>query len=116
MEPIREALLSLPQNTVSLRFLAQDTGDITASEIDLAVASEAVVLGFNVGMQPGVQSQADSEGVKVRMYRVIYDLVDDVRSIMEGMLDVVQVESSGQPAPCHFIQFGTCCIACYSWS
>ncbi|CAI5468824.1 unnamed protein product, partial [Closterium sp. Yama58-4] len=90
VEAIREALAALPQDTVSLRFLLQAAGDVALSDIDLAVASEAVVLAFNVGMPPAVEAAAEEKGVEVRTYRVIYDLIDDVRKAMEGLLDSVE--------------------------
>ncbi|CAI5525194.1 unnamed protein product [Closterium sp. Naga37s-1] len=90
VEAIREALAALPQDTVSLRFLLQAAGDVALSDIDLAVASEAVVLAFNVSMPPAVEAAAEEKGVEVRTYRVIYDLIDDVRKAMEGLLDSVE--------------------------
>ncbi|CAI5993162.1 unnamed protein product [Closterium sp. NIES-65] len=90
VEAIREALTALPQDTVSLRFLLQAAGDVALSDIDLAVASEAVVLAFNVSMSPAVEAAAEEKGVEVRTYRVIYDLIDDVRKAMEGLLDSVE--------------------------
>ncbi len=91
VEAIREVLQALPQDTVALRFLLQAAGEVSASDIDLAVASNAVVVGFNVGLQPGIQTQADNAGVEIRLYKVIYDLVDDIRKAMEGLLDSVEV-------------------------
>lgn len=82
----------LPQDNVSLRFLLQATGDISNSDIDLAVASKAIVIGFNVRAPGSVKSYADSRGVEIRLYRVIYDLIDDVRNAMEGLLDAVEVK------------------------
>jgi translation initiation factor IF-2 len=95
VEAIREVLQGLPQDTVALRFLMQSTGEISASDIDLAAASGAVVVGFNVGLQPGVQTQADAARVEIRSYRVIYDLVDDIRKAMEGLLGNVEVSPFG---------------------
>lgn len=92
VEAIREVLQALPQDTVALRFLMQSTGEISASDVDLALASGAVVVGFNVGVQTSVQAQADAEGVEIRLYRVIYDLVDDIRKAMEGLLEDVEVK------------------------
>lgn len=92
VEAIREVLQALPQDTVALRFLMQSTGEISASDLDLAIASDAIVVGFNVGLQPGVQTRADAEGVEIRLYKVIYDLVDDIRKAMEGLLGDVEVK------------------------
>eukprot|EP00249_Psilotum_nudum_P023007 c28722_g1_i1 orf=391-3579(+) len=90
IEAIREALQILPQDTVSLRFLMQAPGDITASDVDLAIASEAVIIGFNVGMHPAVQAHAERKGVEIRLYRVIYELLEDIRNAMEGLLEPLQ--------------------------
>ncbi|XP_058211262.1 translation initiation factor IF-2, chloroplastic-like [Rhododendron vialii] len=90
IEAIRQALLVLPQDNVSLRFLLQATGDVSASDIDLAVVSKAIIVGFNVKTPGSVKSYADIKGIEVRTYRVIYDLIDDVRNAMEGLLDLVE--------------------------
>ena len=92
IEAIREVLQALPQDTVALRFLMQSTGEISGSDVDLALASGGVVVGFNVGVQASVQAQAEAEGVEIRLYRVVYDLVDDIRKAMEGLLEDVKVK------------------------
>eukprot|EP01018_Ginkgo_biloba_P016662 Gb_26690 [translate_table: standard] len=92
VEAIREALQVLPQDSVNLRFLMQATGDISASDVDLAVASEAIVVGFNVRVPTAVQAHAENRNVEIRLYRVIYELVDDMRKAMEGLLDPTEEE------------------------
>ena len=91
VEAIKEALRGLPQDTVALRYLLAGPGDISSSDVDLAVASQAVVLGFNVNCSSAVESLAEDKGVELRNYKVIYDLVDDMRKAMEGLLDTVEV-------------------------
>ncbi|CAI5505683.1 unnamed protein product [Closterium sp. Naga37s-1] len=93
VEAIREALSALPQDTVSLRFLLQAPGDVSSSDVDLAASSSAVVLAFNVGVSPAVAAAADMRGVRVRQHRVIYDVVEEVRAIMEGLLHTVEESS-----------------------
>ncbi|CAI5484154.1 unnamed protein product [Closterium sp. Yama58-4] len=93
VEAIREALSALPQDTVSLRFLLQAPGDVSSSDVDLAASSSAVVLAFNVGVSPAVAAVAEMRGVRVRSYRVIYDVVEEVRAIMEGLLHTVEESS-----------------------
>lgn len=83
----------LPQDNVTLKFLLQATGDVSASDVDLAVASNAIILGFNVKAPGSVKSYADNKGVEIRLYRVIYELIDDVRNAMEGLLEAVEVNS-----------------------
>lgn len=84
----------LPQDNVTLKFLLQATGDVNTSDVDLAVASKAVILGFNVKAPGSVKTYADNKGVEIRLYRVIYDLIDDVRNAMEGLLEPVEVSST----------------------
>ncbi|KAL2633034.1 hypothetical protein R1flu_004513 [Riccia fluitans] len=92
VEAIREALQELPQDTVGLRFLMQSAGEVSASDIDLAIASDAIVVAFNVGVPSAVQTTAEKEGVEIREYNVIYELLDDMRKAMEGLLEVVTEE------------------------
>ncbi|BBN05050.1 translation initiation factor IF-2 [Marchantia polymorpha subsp. ruderalis] len=89
VEAIREALQELPQDTVGLRFLLQSAGEVSASDVDLAIASQAIVIAFNVGVPSAIQSMAEKEGVEIREYNVIYELLDDMRKAMEGLLEVV---------------------------
>ncbi|XP_052178129.1 translation initiation factor IF-2, chloroplastic [Diospyros lotus] len=90
IEAVRQALQVLPQDNVTLKFLLQATGDISTSDVDLAVATKAIILGFNVKAPGSVKSHADNKGIEIRLYRVIYDLIDDVRNAMEGLLEPVQ--------------------------
>lgn len=89
-EAVKAALAGLPQDTVMLRYLLSAPGDITASDIDLAVASGGTVLGFNVQPSEAVVADAKKNNVELRTYSVIYDLVDDVRAAMEGRLKSVE--------------------------
>ncbi|KAL9232511.1 hypothetical protein vseg_007618 [Gypsophila vaccaria] len=90
IEAVKQALEVLPQENVSLKFLLQATGDVSTSDVDLAVASKAIILGFNVKAPGSVEKYADNRGVEIRLYKVIYDLIDDVRRAMEGLLDPVE--------------------------
>ncbi|GAB4846712.1 hypothetical protein Ancab_025718 [Ancistrocladus abbreviatus] len=90
IEAVRQALQVLPQVNVSLKFLLQATGDVSPSDIDLALASKAVILGFNVKAPGSVKIYADNKGIEIRLYRVIYELIDDVRNAMEGLLKPVE--------------------------
>ncbi|XP_026431413.1 translation initiation factor IF-2, chloroplastic-like [Papaver somniferum] len=91
IEAIRQALQVLPQDNVTLKFLLQATGDISASDVDLVVAAgKAIIIGFNVKVPNAVKSHADNKGVEIRLYRVIYELIDDMRKAMEGLLDPVE--------------------------
>ncbi|XP_009601340.1 translation initiation factor IF-2, chloroplastic [Nicotiana tomentosiformis] len=90
IEAVRQALQVLPQDNVTLKFLLQATGDVNASDVDLAVASKAIIFGFNVRTPGSVKSYADNKGVEIRLYKVIYELIDDVRKAMEGLLESVE--------------------------
>lgn len=92
IEAVREALKVLPQDNVTLKFLLQATGDVSTSDVDLSVASKAIIFGFNVKVPGPVKSYAQKRNVEIRVYRVIYELIDDVRNEMEGLLEPVEVE------------------------
>ena len=66
--------------------LLRGVGGITESDITLASASDAIVLGFNVRPEPKATSLADAEGVDIRLYNIIYDAVADIKDAMEGLL------------------------------
>ncbi|KAJ1430698.1 Translation initiation factor aIF-2, bacterial-like [Sesbania bispinosa] len=90
IEAVRQALRVLPQDNVTLKFLLEATGDVTTSDVDLAVASKAVIFGFNVKAPGSVKTYAENKAVEIRVYKVIYELIDDVRNAMEGLLDPVE--------------------------
>ncbi len=92
LEPVRSSLEQLSDEDVKVRVIHAATGNITESDIMLALASEAVVVGFNTGIEPGARRMAENEGVSVRHYDVIYQLVDDVAKAMKGMLTPTEVE------------------------
>ncbi|MGQ9838123.1 MAG: translation initiation factor IF-2 [Cyanobacteriota bacterium] len=91
-EAIQAALQDLPQEEVQLRVLLAAPGEITETDVDLAAASNAIILGFNTSMAPGARQAADEKGVDVREYDIIYNLLDDLRAAMEGLLDPEEVE------------------------
>ncbi|XP_011082825.1 translation initiation factor IF-2, chloroplastic [Sesamum indicum] len=91
IEAVRQALQVLPQDNVTLKFLLQATGDVSTSDVDLAVASKAIIFGFNVRAPGSVKSYADNKNIEIRLYKVIYELIDDVRNAMEGLLDPVEL-------------------------
>ncbi|RID51839.1 hypothetical protein BRARA_H02479 [Brassica rapa] len=90
IEAVKQALQVLPQENVTLKFLLQATGDVSNSDVDLASASEAIIFGFNVKASGSVKKDAENKGVEIRLYRVIYELIDDVRNAMEGLLESVE--------------------------
>jgi translation initiation factor IF-2 len=87
VEAIADALTRLSTEEVRLNVLHASVGGITESDVMLASASNAVVIGFNVRPESKAVSAAEREGVDVRLYTVIYDALNDVRDAMEGLLE-----------------------------
>jgi translation initiation factor IF-2 len=94
VEAILGSLKQLPQGEVQLRVLLASPGEVTETDVDLAAASGAVVIGFNTTLASGARAAADVEGVDVREYNIIYKLLDDIQGAMEGLLDPEEVEES----------------------
>ena len=86
VEAIRQSLEEIESDKVSLNLLLADTGSITVNDVMLASASSAVILGFHVGKEAKVPSTAKHEGVDVKLYQVIYELLDDIKEAMTGLL------------------------------
>ncbi len=83
---IEEALGKLPQDEVRVNILHGGVGGITENDVALAAASNAIVVGFNVRPDPNARELAEKEGVDLRLYRVIYQALDDIRDALSGML------------------------------
>ncbi|MEG4623832.1 translation initiation factor IF-2 [Microcoleus sp. w1-18aA5] len=92
LEAIVGALTQLPQKEVQLRLLLSAPGEITETDIDLAAASNAVIIGFNTTLATDARLAADQAGVDVREYGIIYNLLDDIQGAMEGLLEPELVE------------------------
>ncbi len=92
VEAIVGALEQLPQDEVQLRLLLAAPGEITETDIDLAAASDAVIVGFNTTLASGAREAADVAGVDVREYNIIYQLLEDIQGAMEGLLEPELVE------------------------
>ncbi|KQP62585.1 translation initiation factor IF-2 [Methylobacterium sp. Leaf111] len=86
VEAINGALEKLGNDEVSARILLAGVGGITESDITLAEASKAVVIGFNVRAHKEARESAENKGVEIRYYNIIYDLVDDIKATLSGML------------------------------
>jgi translation initiation factor IF-2 len=89
---IRNALDRLNTSEVRVNVIRESAGDINESDINLASASDAVVIGFNTKLDPGAQRAVDATGVDVRLYEVIYKLTDDIGDALKGMLTPKVVE------------------------
>ena len=86
VEAIRESLLKLSTEEVKVDIISNGIGGITSSDVTLAVASMAVIVGFNVRADGAAKKQAEADGVELRYYNIIYDLIDDIKMAMTGML------------------------------
>ena len=94
VDVLRKSLEELGTEEVKIRLLHVAVGGITESDVLLADASDAVVIGFHVAVSPAVRETAEQRQVEIRTYRVIYELIDEVRRAMEGLLDPEQREES----------------------
>ena len=94
VEAILGSLEQLPKDEVQVRVLLSAPGEITETDVDLAAASGAVIVGFNTSMASGARKAADATGVDVRDYDVIYKLLEDIQMAMEGLLEPELVEEA----------------------
>ena len=89
---ITHALEQLDQEDIRLNVLLQGAGDITDNDIMLASASDAIIVGFNTKITETARRAAESEGVDVRLYDIIYKLSDDISAALQGLLEPEIVE------------------------
>ena len=85
-EALSEALLKLSGDEVAINIISSGVGGITESDINLALASRGMVIGFNVRVDGAARKLVDEEGVDLRYYSVIYDVIDDVKAAINGLL------------------------------
>jgi translation initiation factor IF-2 len=85
-EALSQAMLKLSTDEVRVQIVHAAVGGITESDVNLAVASKAVVIGFNVRADQAARKLAEANGVDIRYYNIIYDAVDEVKAAMSGML------------------------------
>ncbi|HUA24167.1 MAG TPA: translation initiation factor IF-2 [Steroidobacteraceae bacterium] len=86
VEALREALTKLSTDEVQVKLVASGLGGITVSDVQLAAASKALIIGFNVRADSGARDAMKETGVEVRYYSIIYEAIDDVKQMMTGML------------------------------
>lgn len=86
LEAIQQSLMDIRSQKVSLKVILTGVGNISANDVLLARASNAIILGFHVANETGVEKVAKREGVEIRHYSIIYELIDDVRRAMAGLL------------------------------
>ena len=87
VQAVSDSLVNLSTNEVKINIIHQATGGITETDILLASASEAIVVGFNVHPTTEAVQAKEAEGIDVRTYNIIYNLISDIRSAMEGLLE-----------------------------
>lgn len=94
LEPITNELdkITEKEKDLSVRVLHAEAGNITESDVMLAAASDAVVMGFAVGTDQGAERLAETEGVSIRLYNIIYRLTEDVEKALQGLLEPEMVE------------------------
>jgi translation initiation factor IF-2 len=92
IEPIRASLERLATDEVKVRIIHSSTGNITEGDVMLALASEGLVIGFNTSVDIGGRKLADSRGVDIRLYDIIYKLVEDIENALKGLLEPEIVE------------------------
>ncbi|MBS4008254.1 MAG: translation initiation factor IF-2 [Clostridium sp.] len=85
-EALRESLLKLENSEVRLQVIHSGVGAVTESDVMLASASNAIIIGFNIRPEPSARKMAERENVEIRLYRVIYEALDEVKAAMTGML------------------------------
>ncbi len=94
LEPIVNSLedLGKQEKDISIQVLHSETGNITESDVALAAASNAVILGFNVDVDQNTRHMAEADGVSIRIYKIIYRLLEDVEKALKGLLEPEMVE------------------------
>ena len=85
-EALVDAVLRLSNEEVKVSVINSGVGGITESDINLAMASSGIVIGFNVRADAGARKLADTEGIDIRYYSIIYDVIDDVKAALSGLL------------------------------
>jgi translation initiation factor IF-2 len=94
LEALQDEIAKVPQEQVTINVIHAQTGGINESDVMLAAASDAIVIGFNVRPLADARRAAESEGVDIRSYSVIYKVTEDLRAALEGMLEAVEVEET----------------------
>ena len=92
LEPIRASLEHLGDENLRVKTLRAATGNVTESDVMLALASGGIILAFNTRVEPGARRLADQDGVEIRSYEVIYNVIEDVEKALKGLLAPTYVE------------------------
>src|SRR5205085_635547 len=94
LEALQDEIAKLPQDEISVNVIHAAAGGINESDVMLAAASDAIIIGFNVRPLADARRAAEAEGVEIRTYSVIYKITEELRAAMEGMLEPEEVEET----------------------
>ncbi|MBL8023222.1 MAG: translation initiation factor IF-2 [Elusimicrobia bacterium] len=94
LEAVRESLLKLGNEEIGIRVIHAGVGGINNSDVVLAAASDAIILGFNVRPDPSSENMAQREGIEIKTYRIIYEMVNEVKAALEGLLEPEEKETT----------------------
>jgi len=92
IEPIKASLEKLSADEVKVRIIRQATGNVTESDVMLAAASHGLIVGFSTTVETNARRMAEREGVDIRVYSVIYEIIDEVSKALKGLLEPKTVE------------------------
>ncbi len=92
LEPVMRSLQEIHNEKVSIKLLQASIGNISESDVMLAEASDAVIIGFSVSADKAAQSRAEQSGVEIRQYNIIYKMIEDIEDAIKGMLDPVYAD------------------------
>lgn len=92
IEALSDSLIKLSQETVQVNVIHKAVGQIAESDVLLASASDAIIIGFQVRPSAGARSIAEKEGVQIKTYSIIYEAIDEIKKAIEGMLDTIKEE------------------------
>ncbi|MCH2042607.1 MAG: translation initiation factor IF-2 [Saprospiraceae bacterium] len=92
VEALADSLLKLKTDQIQTTVVHKAVGQITESDVNLAAASDAIIIGFQVRPNPMARKLAEQEGIEIKTYSVIYDAIEEIKSALEGMLEPKQVE------------------------
>ena len=92
IEALSDSLIKLTQETVQVNVIHKAVGPIAESDVLLASASDAIIIGFQVRPSGGARNLAEKEGVQIKTYSIIYEVIDEIKKAIEGMLDTIKEE------------------------
>jgi translation initiation factor IF-2 len=92
VEALSDSLIKLSVESIQVSVIHQAVGQIVESDVLLASASDAIIIGFQVRPSPSARALAEKEGVEIKLYSIIYEAIDEIKAAMEGMLEPTKVE------------------------